>query len=432
MNILVTGAAGFIASQIVTDLLAAGHSVTGAVRNTEYAKNIFPTMKIIQCDFIRDTTPELWVERLKGIDLVINCVGIFHHPNKKIIWAIHHDTPRALFDACVKVGVKKIIQISALGVDKSDVPYSVTKKAADDYLTTLPIPSVILRPSLVYGRGSYGGTSLFRGLVGLPFITPVPGPGTQEFQPIHLQDLSKAVVKLVNLPSTDKILLNAVSSKRMNLNEILTKMRAWLGFQKSVIVHTPLWIIRIAAFFGDFIPYSGLNTTAYKMMMQNNVTTAEETQKFHDTIGFTPRDYSEGLYSQPSTVQDHWHSRLFFLKPVLQNSIAFIWLFTAFCSVFLYPRSASYQLLGDVGVSEAWQPLAFYGASLLDAILGVAMLIGYRLKLTGGLQLLAIGLYTAVITWKLPQLWIEPFMPIAKNIPLVVATLVFLAMESDR
>src|SRR3990167_2873495 len=163
MNILVTGASGFIASQVVTDLITAGHSVTCCVRNTSYTKNLFPTAKILSCDFINDTTSDHWINRLNNIDVVINCVGILYHPNKKIIWAIHYDTPRALFDACVKVGIKKIIQISALGVDKSDVDYAKSKKAADDYLQTLPISSIILRPSLVYGRGSYGGTSLFRG-----------------------------------------------------------------------------------------------------------------------------------------------------------------------------------------------------------------------------------------------------------------------------
>lgn len=97
MNILVTGATGFIASQIVTDLLAAGHSVTCCVRNMPYAKNLFPTSTILSCDFIHDTTSDHWTKRLENIDVVINCVGIFYHPNKKIIWAIHYDTPRALF-----------------------------------------------------------------------------------------------------------------------------------------------------------------------------------------------------------------------------------------------------------------------------------------------------------------------------------------------
>lgn len=432
MNILVTGASGFIASQIVTDLLAAGHSVTGCVQDIAHAKNIFPTVTLLTCNFIQDTSPEHWINRLNNIDVVINCVGILSHPSKKIMWAIHYETPQALFDACVQVGVKKIIQISALGVDKSEVDYAKSKKAADDYLLTLPIHSVILRPSLVYGHGSYGGTSLFRGLAGLPMVTPVPGTGAQTFQPIHLQDLSKAILRLIETPLNQTLILHAVSAKPITLCEILTTIRSWLGFAKTKLLSIPLWLIRLGTFIGDQIPYSAMNTTSYKMLVQNNITSDEETKRFHAQIGFIPRNFTMGMYSQPSTVQDHWHARLYFLKPILQLSIAFIWLFTALCSLFFYPKQTSYTLLAQIGVSTFWQPILFYGACLIDAGLGLATLCNFHLKKVAILQIFIILIYTAIITWKLPQLWLEPFAPIAKNIPLLVAILILLAMESNR
>lgn len=432
MNILITGASGFIASSIVTELLHAHHTVTCCVRDVSYTQKIVPTATVIPCDFINDQSSALWVERLKNIDAVINCVGILSHPNNKVLWAIHYETPKALFDACVSVGIKKIIQISALGIEESDVAYAASKKAADDYLLSLPIHSVILRPSLVYGRGSYGGSSLFRGLCGLPGVTPVVDKGMQQFQPIHVEDLSKAVVTLLERPQKHSLVLTAVSAKRINLATILTTLRSWLGFSKSTFVFIPLSLIRLGARIGNLIPYSILNTNSYKLLLQNNIASPEDTQKFQDEIGFTPREFVEGVYSYPSSIQDRWHARLYFIKPVLKWSIAFIWLFTAISCLFFYPRAASYDLLAQVGVSTFWQPFLFYSAVLLDAGIGLSVLCMKHIKKIGLLQILIILGYSALLTWKLPNLWFEPFAPLAKNIPLLAAILVYLALESDR
>lgn len=432
MNILVTGASGFIAAQIVTDLLRSGHNVTCAVRNPAYAQRLFPTATVLPCDFIKDTCVTRWQSRLTGIDVVINCVGILYHPNKKVIWAIHYDTPRALFEACVLAGVAKVVQISALGVDDSPVDYATSKKAADDYLLSLPIQAIILRPSLVYGRGSYGGSSLFRGLSGLPWLLPVPGRGTQTFQPLHVQDLSKALGRLILQPPGPSVILAAVGPKQIELLGILKKMRAWLGFAEATVVFIPLLFIRVAAKVGDLIPYSAMNSTAYRMLLKNNVSALADMQKFHDHIGFIPRDFEQGMDRQPSTVQDHWHSRLYFLKPLTQLSLAFLWIASGVCSAFFYQTALSYDLLAQVGVTPFWQPLLLYGASFFDIALGLAMLCGYQLKKVALLQLLSMVFYTVLISWRLPLLWLEPFAPVVKNIPIVMLTLVFLVMESDR
>ncbi len=432
MKILVTGAGGFIGAQIVTDLLAAGHEVVCCARNIAYTQHLFPTVKVIACDFKKDVQVADWLPRLEQIDVVINCVGILYHPNKKIIWATHYDAPKALFDACVQSHVKQVIQISALGVEQSEVEYAKSKKAADDYLLSLPLQAVILRPSLVYGRGSYGGTSLFRGLASLPWLMPIPGKGEQQFQPIHMEDLAKAIVKLIANPPEESQVLNAAGPELLNLKQVLRTLRSWLSFPKAKLFFIPLWLIKLGSRFGDLIPYSSLNSTSFKMMMQNNITSNVEVEKFHAAIGFVPRSFSQGVYTQPATVQDRWHARLFFVKPLVQLSLAFVWIWTALCSAFFYSAAKSYQLLAEFGISGVWQHLLLYSASLVDFLIGLAILVGFQAKKIGLLQIIVIVIYTVLISWRLPGFWLEPFAPIAKNIPILVLILIWLSLESDR
>ena len=77
----------------------------------------------------------------------------------------HHLSPAALFEACEKAKVKKVIQISAISADKEiGTAYALSKLAADEDLRKRKLDWVVLRPSLVMAANAYGGTALLRKL----------------------------------------------------------------------------------------------------------------------------------------------------------------------------------------------------------------------------------------------------------------------------
>jgi len=386
-------------------------------------------IKIIPLDFQSHTEKSDWLPHLSGIDVVINCVGVFQTTTSKAMWDIHYNAPRALFDACQEIGVKKIIQISALGVDKSDVDYAKSKLAAETYLQNLTMDCVIIRPSFVYGKGSYGGSSLFRGLASLPFFIFLPGGGQPLLQPIHVHDLVAIVEK--SLDFKGKKLLCAVGSEKLSQRLLLQKMRAWLGFKKAICIPMPLLLIRMTAKLGDFFRNSPLSTTGVQLMMIDNVVTDQTFETLVKTVGFTPRSFTEGLNDMTSAVQDRWHARLFFLRPILRISIALLWIFTGIISMVSANRFG-YPLLTQAGIDLSLQPLLLYGASIVDLFLGILVLCHFRLKLVGSLQIILMLIFTVIVSFRLPQFWLHPFAPMAKNIPLIFATLVMMALESDR
>ena len=165
-------------------------------------------------------------------------------------------------------------------------------------------------------------------------------------------------------------------------------------------------------------------------MAVDNVATHEEFECLKHAVQFTPRSFTDGLANMVSGVQDRWHSRLFFLRPVLRLSIAFVWMLTGVIS--LINQSASYQLLLDAGIHTHLKSYLWIAASELDFLLGFLVLCNFRLKLIGSIQIILIFIFTAIISIQLPQYWLHLFGPILKNIPLVVATLVMMALESDR
>ena len=115
MNILLTGSTGFVGHTVAAALTRAGHTVRGGVSPRQ--RTVLPTQ--VPMDFAHDTTPEVWLPRLVGIDAVVNAVGVLRDSSKRPIDAVHQHTPTALFTACAQAGVKRVVHISALGIEGS-------------------------------------------------------------------------------------------------------------------------------------------------------------------------------------------------------------------------------------------------------------------------------------------------------------------------
>lgn len=427
-RILVTGADGFIGAHLVTALSEAGHHVICCVRRPTRIARLFPDLSRLVADFNRDQTLRDWVPRLQGIDVVVNAAGIFRDGGGQSFDAAHGAGPRALFEAARIVGVKRVIQISALGADEqAQTRFHLSKKIADDYVASLDLDWVILQPSIVYGPAERS-MALFKAMAALP-VVPLVGTGDQWIQPIHVHDLALAVRRLVEPSAPSRVRIAAVGPEPQRMVDLLDALRRWLGMPAASAIRVPVPLARICSRLGDLIPGSFVTTQALSMLLRGNTA---DPSPFIRATGVRPRRLSDALRSAPSGEPDRWHARLYFVKPLLRWSIAFVWIVSGIISAIVYPREASYALLARAGLDGAFAPWALYAAAGLDILLGVATLLRYRLALTGAVQIAVILGYSAIIAAALPEFWIHPFGPLTKNIPLIAATMAMMALEPKR
>ncbi len=155
MNVLLTGASGFIGGHLAAALRAAGHTVIEVRRGIgdEVRRDTGAGASAVQADFTRDLSARDWLPKLVGVDAVINAVGILREHGQQSFECIHKRAPQALFTSCVAAGIRRVVQISALGADRGMTRYFLSKRAADDYLATLPLEWTIVRPAMVFGSG---------------------------------------------------------------------------------------------------------------------------------------------------------------------------------------------------------------------------------------------------------------------------------------
>lgn len=429
MKIMVLGGNGFIARAVIVKCLAAGHEVVAAVRQKSHLwQQAHDNLSLIQANFLKDKTADVWLSRLQGVDVLINCVGVFQTPTNKEIWQIHCHTPEQIYRAAESAGVKQVIHLSALGVDQSDVPYAASKYQCEQKLAELVIDSTVWRPSFVYGAGSYAGSSLFRGLAGFPAVIPLPGKAEQRLQPIHIDDLTSMIVGSIG--RSGKHVLVAAGPQKQSLKGVLNKIRGWLGFKPALNLTVPMPLIRFSSWFGNWIYNSPLSSTGVKMMQLDNVATDEQYQSMLENTDVRPRDFDAGLFADVSQVQDRWHARLYFLRPVLRIGLALFWVWAGLTNWFFSQLGmAITSLAGIEPTTQAWVTWGFGG---VQVVLGLCTLVSWRLRWLGSLQCLIIALTTIMASILPLNLWVNPFQPMAKNVILLLATLVMMALDKSR
>lgn len=431
LKVLVTGADGFIGRQVVAALRAAGHAVLRGVRPASSSRG--EREDTIGCDFGRDLAIETWLPRLAGVDAVINCAGILRATRHGSFEAVHVAVPLALFGACERAGLRRVIQVSALG-DPADGEFIASKHRADAQLATLDLDWIVLRPSLVYSpRGSYGGSSLLRAMAATPAVLLLPGSGRQALDPLDADDLAALVVRLLKPGAPRRQTIEVVGPETLSLEDYLRAWRAWLRIPPPrLVLRVPKRLVALVAATGEWLGSGPLGRTMHAMLARGNVGGPDSRRATAAALGRLPRPLRESLAAQPSFVQDRWQARLHLLAPLLRIALALMWILSAWVGYRTPPEQVT-QLLGEAGIDlrGAAQPLVV-AASTVDLVLGLLFLVNWRPALTGTLMCLSVLAYTVFFGIWLPASWWDPLGGLLKNLALLPALLVAMVLAQRR
>ncbi len=429
MKILLTGANGFVGRHLMTSLQEAGHSVTASVRNPDAFRRQWPSVDVMACDFMTDQDRQLWCDRLAGFDAVVNCAGVLQRSPGVDPEAIHHKGPAALFDACNELKLRKVVQISAISAREGvATEYAQTKCRGDAHLMALDLDWVILKPSLLYAKGSYGGTSLIRALAAMPLAVPLPGRGDQLFQPLHLDDLGRTVVKVLEEPVYAKTILEPAGPETLSLREILLQYRSWLGIRGAACVALPLWLVKASCRVGDLLGIGALRTTSLQQILEGN---CGDNQGFEKAIGFRPATLRESLQNAPSDVQDRWHAQLYFLAIFVTFALSATWILSGAIGLWVLPEVGE-KVAGRIGLYGVAADIAAFGTCLMDIVVGLWVASRRAAGLCALVQMAIVLAYSLVLGIAIPELWSDPFGSLIKNLPMLALIPVWAVLARGR
>lgn len=99
-------------------------------------------------------------------------------------------------------------------------------------------------------------------------------------------------------------------------------------------------------------------------------------------------------------------------------SLAFLWITTAYASVF-GDYNFGVTVLASGGITALFAKLCIFGGAALDMVIGLWLLTGIKVKACLLTQALVMIAYSLLLTWIDASFWNNPFGSLTKNIPLL-------------
>ena len=207
--------------------------------------------------------------------------------------------------------------------------------------------------------------------------------------------------------------------------------RGWLGLPEARVLRVPRWAARPMLWAGDLAGRLGwpssLRTTALKQMDFN---VAGDADRWPALTGLTPRTVAAALAETPATVQDRWHARLYFVRPVAVVTLSLFWILVGLIGL-TFARDAAIVLLQGAGFGPWAAPVSDLG-HVFDLAMGSALLVRrWTARVALGMAAVSVG-YLVCATVFVPELWLDPVQPWLKVLPMMALCLFVTATDARR
>ena len=275
-QIAVFGAGGFLGRHLIRELTKLDYRVKIATRNPFLKGYLRPLGNPGQIELIKTNifNVEDVKQVLKNCDYAINLVGILYETRKQKFIQIHSHFPYLLSNLCNEIGIKNLIHVSALGVKKKhSSQYIQSKFQGEKNIQNFFKPSVILRPSLIFGpEDKFFNTfaSYARIFPALPLI----GGGKTKFAPIYCVDVGKAIVKALELKNTEPKIYELGGPENYSFRELIEILLGEIK-KKRFLVNIPFNIAKFQSYFLQMLPNPILTMDQVELLKYDNIISGE-------------------------------------------------------------------------------------------------------------------------------------------------------------
>ena len=270
--IAIFGAGGFIGKHLIRNLTKLDYRIKIATRSPYLKGYLKPLGNPGQIELFKTNifNEEDVKNVLKNCDLVINLVGILYETGKQKFNHIHSRFPQLLSNLCNEQGIKNLVHISALGVkEKHNSLYMQSKLEGEKNIQDTFKPSVILRPSVVFGpEDKFFNT--FASLAQFSPVLPLVGGGKTKFAPIYVGDVAKAIVKALELNNSEPKIYELGGPENYSFKELMEILLREIK-KKRFLIPIPFGFAKFQSYFLQMMPNPLLTPDQVELLKHNNI-----------------------------------------------------------------------------------------------------------------------------------------------------------------
>ncbi|MGE3956196.1 MAG: SDR family oxidoreductase [Vicinamibacterales bacterium] len=277
--IWVSGAGGFVGRRLLPHLAATGRPVVALLR-TPPAEPLPDGVTVVRGDLL---DPGTYLSSLQGCSTVVHLAASTGKAAASEHERVNGLGTERLVDAAIRAGVGRFVFVSTIATtfpDLADYPYARAKVRAEAAVRASGLPHVILRPTIILGDdapllGALGKLAM------LPVVV-MPGDGRVQVQPIHVDDVCRAIVVSLDLASRNGEAIEIGGPDTLTMEALLQRLRVARGGSAGPVLHVPLVAMRLPlrlaerAGLGAVLPVTAGQLTAFRFDSRAASNTVQE------------------------------------------------------------------------------------------------------------------------------------------------------------
>jgi len=268
------GASGFIGRHLIRRLTKKDFQIIAATRSPYLHGYLKPLGNPGQIDLekVNLFDEERLRTLIKSSDVVINLVGILYETKKQKFEDIHAKFPDLLSKLCSELNIKKLVHISALGINETvSSQYMQSKLKGEKNIINNFDRSVILRPSVIFGPEDRFFNQ-FASLAEFFPVLPLIGGGLTYFQPIYVEDIAKSIVVVSEKEEINNSIYELGGPQTFTFKELMKILLKQIK-KKRFLVPIPYSFAKFQAKILQLLPKPLLTTDQVEMLKYDNIVT---------------------------------------------------------------------------------------------------------------------------------------------------------------